>query len=98
MAVDYDAPRVREDDIETESIEEVKAARATRAAHEQAVDAHDVVEVDTFELPGADLSTMTLDVEVQPQQADEFTCMTCFLVRHRSQLVDPARSLCVDCA
>jgi hypothetical protein len=35
---------------------------------------------------------------VQPQRADEFTCLGCFLVRHRSQLVDREHTLCVDCA
>ena len=27
-----------------------------------------------------------LQIQVVPQQDDEFTCMNCFLVRHRSQL------------
>ena len=39
-----------------------------------------------FELPGADLSHEELAVEVKPRQEDEFTCMSCFLVHHRSQL------------
>ena len=39
-----------------------------------------------FELPGADLSDLELDVVVLPPQEDEFTCVNCFLVKHRSQL------------
>ena len=96
MAVDYDAPRVREDDIETESPEAVAAARVAQKGHRSPVEELDAVETGTFELPGADLLD-ELVVEVQPQQADEFTCAGCFLVRHRSQLVDPVAGLCVDC-
>ena len=33
----------------------------------------------------------------RPRGADEFLCWTCFLVKHRRQLVDPAHSICVDC-
>jgi len=99
MAVDYDAPRTRTEDLDPESIEEVKAAHdrvASRSrTHDDAVDA---VETDEFVLPGGDLSDEVLVLEVQPQRADEFTCMGCFLVRHRSQLVDRERGLCVDCA
>lgn len=97
MAVDYDAPRVREDDVDTEPLEAVAAARATQKTQPAPVEELDAVESGGFELPGADLLDELLVVEVQPQQADEFTCAGCFLVRHRSQLVDPVAGLCVDC-
>ena len=29
---------------------------------------------------------------------EEFVCRSCFLVKRRTQLVDPDRQLCVDCA
>ena len=35
---------------------------------------------------GADLSSENLTVTVVPKKSDEFTCMSCFLVHHRSQL------------
>jgi hypothetical protein len=38
-----------------------------------------------------------LEVAVLPVQPDEFTCSSCFLVHHRSQLVDPGRLVCADC-
>ncbi len=99
MAVDYDAPRTRNEDLDPASIEEVKAAHDRLAARAGTGDEPvDAVETDAFVLPGADLSDELLVVEVQPQRADEFTCLGCFLVRHRSQLVDRARTLCVDCA
>lgn len=98
MPVDYDAPRTRTEDSEPDSIEEVAVAQA-QVASRRPVDAElELVEAESFELPGADLSDQSLVVEVRPQQADEFTCLGCFLVRHRAQLRDSARSLCLDCA
>lgn len=98
MPVDYDAPRTRPDDAEPEAIEEVAVAQA-RVASRRTPDAElDVADADSFELPGADLSDQSLVIEVTPQQVDEFTCLGCFLVRHRSQLRDPAHGLCLDCA
>jgi RNA polymerase-binding transcription factor DksA len=34
----------------------------------------------------------------RPRQSDEFLCMTCFQLRRRTQLADPIRTRCVDCA
>ena len=50
------------------------------------VDVEDADNPAGFELPGADLSDLELDVVVLPAQADEFTCVECFLVKHRSQV------------
>jgi len=37
---------------------------------------------------------------VIPQQADEFTCTSCFLVQHRSRIAahTAGRPVCIDCA
>ena len=51
-----------------------------------------------LDLPGADLSAEELTVRVLPRQADEFTCKSCFLVHHRSQLADEKSMVCTDCA
>lgn len=32
------------------------------------------------------------------RQSDEFLCSTCFQLKRRTQLIDPVRSRCVDCA
>jgi hypothetical protein len=98
MPVDYDAPRTRTEDTEPETIEEVTVAQARVAARQSADTALEIAELESFELPGADLSDQSLVIEVTPQQADEFTCLGCFLVRHRAQLRDSARGLCLDCA
>ena len=42
--------------------------------------------------------TESLTVKVVPEQPNEFTCRSCFLVKHRSQLKDGKRMLCLDCA
>lgn len=63
------------------------------------VDEDELAAADAFDLPGADLSSEEVSVQILPAQADEFTCSSCFLVRHRSQIaVDRGgRLYCVDC-
>lgn len=97
MATDYDAPRKTDDDVNEDSIEELKSRRTdTQSA---AVDEDETEAAEGFELPGADLSDEELMVRVLPAQADEFTCGTCFLVRHRSQVAEEKDGMlhCKDC-
>ncbi|MBA4025323.1 MAG: dUTPase [Gordonia sp.] len=96
MATDYDAPRTAGPDADDEvSLEALTARRAETAA----VDVDDTDDGDAFELPGADLSGEELTVRVVPKQSDEFTCMSCFLVHHRSRLATGQNQLlCRDCA
>ncbi len=96
MATDYDAPRKNEEDQDQESIEELKTRRHDKNSGK--VDEDEAEAAESFELPGADLSHEELAVEVKPKQSDEFTCMSCFLVRHRSQLADEKAMICHDCA
>jgi hypothetical protein len=96
MATDYDAPRKSEEDQSEESIEELKARRHDKNSGK--VDEDEAEAAESFELPGADLSHEELAVEVKPKQEDEFTCMSCFLVHHRSQLADAKKMMCFDCA
>ncbi|KRE60088.1 MULTISPECIES: DUF4193 family protein [Intrasporangiaceae] len=96
MATDYDAPRVREgEDEKNDTLVELDAARSRTTT--------DLLEEDTeatdgLTLPGADLSDLSLEVHVIPQQADEFSCIGCFLLVHRSQESKPGTHLCRDCA
>ena len=96
MATDYDAPRKTDDD--SESIEALKDRVPDRDSG--SIDADDADNPGSFELAGADLSDLDLDVVVLPPQADEFTCMNCFLVKHRSQLDHESKSgpICKECA
>ncbi|MDR1833566.1 MAG: DUF4193 domain-containing protein [Propionibacteriaceae bacterium] len=97
MATDYDAPRKAEDEQE-DSLEELKNRRNDKNSGK--VDEDEVEAAETFELPGADLSHEELTVRVLPRQADEFTCASCFLVKHRSQIAQEkgGEYYCVDCA
>ena len=98
MATDYDTPRKTDDELDSESIEELKARRADLASSSVDVDEAELAE--NLELPGADLSNEELTVRVVPRQADEFTCSRCFLVHHRSQLAKEVKGqpVCRDCA
>jgi hypothetical protein len=98
MATDYDAPRKTDDDLSEDSIEELKARRVDKSA--SSVDVDETEQAEGFELPGADLSNEELSVRVLPRQADEFTCSSCFLVHHRSQLAAErnGQPICKECA
>src|SRR5579875_3678209 len=99
MATDYDAPRRNEnDDLGEDSLEELKAGRLEAQA--ASVDTGEAELGETFELPGADLSSEGLTVKVLRKQADEFTCSSCFLVHHRSRLAGQknGQPICRDCA
>jgi len=96
MATDYDAPRKTEDD--SESIEALKERVPDKMSG--SVDVEDADNPSGFELPGADLSDLELDVVVLPPQEDEFTCTNCFLVKHRSQIDHDTAggSICLECS
>ena len=98
MATDYDAPRKTEEEQSEDSIEELKARRHEKNSGK--VDEDEVEAAESFELPGADLSHEELAVQVVPKQLDEFTCSSCFLVHHRSQLAKEVKGepICRDCA
>lgn len=97
MATDYDTPRKTDEELNEESIEELKARRADAQSGQVDIDEAELAE--TLELPGADLSGEELTVRVVPKQADEFTCSRCFLVHHRSQLArgEGANAICSEC-
>lgn len=97
MATDYDAPRKSEEELREDSMAELKARRTEKPTAVVDEDESDLAE--SYDLPGADLSGEELLVRVLPAQADEFTCSSCFLVRHRSQIAREKNGLlfCKDC-
>lgn len=95
MATDYDSPRHESEEQTEQSLEALKARRADSAA--DLGDDADPFEAE-LDLPGADLGDEELAIRVVPKQADEFTCTSCFLVHHRSQLADAKKFICSDCA
>lgn len=95
MAVDYDRSRT---DASEEALKTLPGRRDRGAGADTDADDNDTAE--SFELPGADLSGEELTVRVVPRRSDEFTCMRCFLVQHRSQLATSSGNelICRDCA
>ncbi len=98
MADDFDAPR-RSDDADPgeDSLEQLKAQQAEARS---VLDADETDLAEALELPGADLSDEELTIRVVPKQANEFTCSSCFLVHHRSQLAPHGthQPVCTECA
>jgi hypothetical protein len=80
-----------EEDLSVETSFEELAKRAEDVEEE---DDDDTV----LDLGRGDDKTEALVEKVVPQQLNEFTCRSCFLVKHRSQLADKKRMLCRDCA
>jgi hypothetical protein len=98
MATDYDAPRNKDDDNNNESLEALQAQRSG-GAKTALIDVEDSDTAEGIDLPGADLSGEELVVQVVPPREDEFTCGSCFLVRHRSQVAREknGEKYCRDC-
>ena len=96
VTTDYDAPRRSTlQDVDTETLDAL-----TAAARSPDVDLEEEDTAEGIDLPGADLSGEVLTMPVVPQQADEFTCTSCFLVQHRSRIAghSAGRPVCLDCA
>ena len=58
MATDYDTPRKTDDDVDEDSLEELKARRNDKST--SAVDVDEFEPAEGLELPGADLSNEEL--------------------------------------
>jgi len=97
VATDYDELRTDVKESQENSLEALKSAKAP--------DARSVVqeldEADTLDglTPGGEFIAEELVVQVIPQAEDEFTCYSCFLVRHRSQKAreKDGHAYCVEC-
>ena len=70
-----------------------------RAAGSAVIDLAEADLAAGYELPGAELAPDEHTVEILAEQADEFTCGACFLVRHRSQLAKEHHGVkyCQEC-
>jgi hypothetical protein len=74
--------------VETEaSLDEILAKRSETAEEEE----ESILELASEE------TLETLSIRAVPKQANEFVCSNCHLVKHLSQLADPAHELCRDC-
>lgn len=55
--------------------------------------------MDSGVIPGGEFIAEELTVQVIPQAEDEFTCYSCFLVRHKSQIArqKDGHLYCAEC-
>jgi hypothetical protein len=98
MATDYDEVRSDVAESRQDSLRILQSANAPDAGSVFR-DLDEADTIDGVELPGADLSGLELKIEIVPQKDDEFSCFSCFLVRHRSQIAreQGGHAYCWDC-
>ena len=75
-----------------------RAPRAT-ASPVAVIDLSESELAESYELPGGEHAPDDQALEILTEQADEFTCSSCFFIRPRSQLAKPSTNLmyCRDC-
>lgn len=97
MAADYDEVRPDVAEASEKTLKDVRKldAPSAKSVHSE-LDEADVSE--GLELPGA-IVDEELAVDVIPQAEDEFVCVECFTIRHRSQAEEQATVgvVCRDC-
>ena len=98
VATDYDEVRSDVKESQDRSLEALQSANAPDARSV----ARELDEADSLDdsiVPGGEFVAEELIVQVIPQAEDEFTCYSCFLVRHRSQIAREknGHAYCVDC-
>ena len=100
MSVDYDTPRNADSyEMSENSLDDLNAGR--NVAPSSAVDTDESDSAEPMELPDVDIpADELLLVRVLPKQSDEFTCSSCFLVHHLSQLAadKDGQLICTECA
>lgn len=97
MATDYDELRSDVKESQNNSLEALQTANAPDARSViQDLDQADGLDQDG---PGGEFIAEELIVQVVPQAGDEFTCYSCFLVRHRSQVAreKDGHAFCREC-
>jgi hypothetical protein len=98
VATDYDEVRSDVKESQDRSLEALQSANAPDARSVvRELDESDAL--DEAMTPGGEFVAEELIVQVIPQAEDEFTCYSCFLVRHRSQLAREknGHSYCIEC-
>ena len=85
MATDYDEVRSDVKESQERSLEALQSANAPDA-RSVVRDLDEADALDDAMTLGGEFVAEDLTVQVIPQAGDEFTCYSCFLVRHRSQL------------
>jgi hypothetical protein len=98
VATDYDEVRSDVKESQEHSLQALQSANAPDA-HSVARELDEADAFDDAAVPGGEFVSEELVVQVIPQAQDEFTCHSCFLVRHRSQLAleKNGHAYCVEC-
>jgi hypothetical protein len=97
VANDYDELRPDLKESQEDSLEAVRSANAPDPR--SVVRELDAEDNEDAEVPGGEIVDAELTVRVIPPGEDEFTCGSCFLIRHRSQIarVEGDTAYCTDC-
>jgi hypothetical protein len=98
VASDYDEVRSDVKESQDRSLEALKSENAPNA-RSVVSELEEADALDEGLTPGGEIVSEELIVQVIPQAADEFTCYSCFLVRHRSQLAreSAGHTYCTEC-
>ncbi|QTG80479.1 DUF4193 domain-containing protein [Arthrobacter crystallopoietes] len=98
MATDYDEVRADVKESQEKSLEALQSANAP-SARSVTLELDEADGLDGAGVPGGEFIAEELNVQVIPQADDEFTCYSCFLVRHRSQIArqQGTHAYCKDC-
>ena len=83
VAADYDEVRPDVKESQENSLEALQSANAPDA-RAVVLELDEADALDGAGVPGGEFIAEELIVQVIPQAEDEFTCSSCFLVRHRS--------------
>lgn len=97
MAIESAAPVALSQAERAKEIAQLKAGK--NAAMANLVDEAETPMAEEYVLPGGDATQEEVSIEILPEQADEFTCASCFMVRHRTQLAreDTGQKFCSEC-
>jgi hypothetical protein len=85
-----------EDEDGDEALDELEEEELEMLTEDEAAESLPVDELE--ELRQMRREAMALETEAEGVHEDEFVCSGCFLVKRRTQLADPKRMLCRDCA
>ena len=98
VATDYDELRSDVKESQDNSLEQLQSANAPDA-RSVVLELDEADGLDGAGVPGGEFVAEELVVQVIPQAEDEFTCYSCFLVRHRSQIAKQknGHSYCTEC-
>ncbi len=85
-----------EDEGEETSLDELLAQRASTRKGVEEVEEEDIMALSSEKDTAAAATLPSKVIPIKDQQ--EFVCRNCHLVKARSQLADPERMFCRDCA